>query len=95
MVEVNEYFDGNVKSLVVNSNKGKRTVGVMMPGEYEFNTTTKETMTVVSGELSVYFAEEGEWEEFGEGASFDVPANSKFKAKVMQDTAYLCEYEQK
>ena len=94
MVEVNEYFDGKVKSLVINSSKGKKTVGVMTPGEYEFNTEAKETMTVLCGELSVYFAEENDWEEFGEGASFDVPANSKFKAKVTQDTAYLCEYEQ-
>lgn len=93
MVEVNEYFEGNVKSLVVNSSKGKRTIGVMAPGEYEFDTDKKETMTVISGEFSVYFADEDDWEEFGEGSSFDVPANSKLKVKVAQDTAYLCEYE--
>ena len=94
MIEVNEYFDGKVKSFVVNSAKGKRTVGVMVPGEYEFDTDTKETMTVISGEFSVYFPEEDDWEEFGEGSSFDVPAKSKLRVKVAQDTAYLCEYEQ-
>lgn len=93
MIEVNEYFEGNVKSLVVNSAKGKKTVGVMAPGEYEFDANTRETMTVVSGEFSVYFPEEDDWEEFGEGSSFDVPAGSKLKVKVKQDTAYLCEYE--
>ena len=93
MIEVNEYFDGRVKSFVVNSEEGKKTVGVMVPGEYEFDTTTKETMTVISGELSVYFEEYSEWEEFGAGASFDIPANSKLKVRVTQDTAYLCEYE--
>jgi len=93
MVEVNEYFDGKVKSIVVNSMAGKKTVGVMAPGEYEFNTDSKETMTVVTGELSVYFSEEDDWEEFGAGASFDVPAKSQLKVKVTEDTAYLCEYE--
>ena len=42
MIEVNEYFDGNVKSFAVNSDAGKKTVGVMKPGEYEFDTQTKE-----------------------------------------------------
>lgn len=92
MVAVNEYFDGKVKSLVVNSGAGKKTVGVMEPGEYEFNTQTKETMTVITGSLSVFLAEYDEWEEFGSGASFDVPANSKFKVRVEEETAYLCEY---
>ena len=92
MVEVNEYFDGKVKSFVVNSSQGKKTVGVIQPGEYEFNTQVKETMTVVSGELSVFLPEYGEWEDFGAGASFEVPAQSKFKVKAAQDTAYLCEY---
>jgi hypothetical protein len=93
VIEVNEYFDGKVKSLVVNSGDGKRTVGVMEPGEYEFDAKTKETMTVVTGEISVYFAEYDEWEDFGVGASFDIPAGSKLKVKVARDAAYLCAYE--
>ena len=93
MIEVKEYFDGKVKSFVINSTEGKKTVGAMSPGEYEFDTETKETMTVVSGEISVYFAEDDDWEEFGVGASFDVPGKSKLKVKVTQDSAYLCEYE--
>ena len=93
MIEVNEYFDGRVKSLVMNADGRKKTLGVMTPGEYEFDTQTKETMTVIEGEFSVYFSEYDEWEEFGEGASFDVPAQSTLKVKVTQDTAYLCEYE--
>ena len=92
MVKVNEYFEGKVKSLVVNSSAGKKTVGVIAPGEYEFNTDTKETMTIVSGTLSVYLPDYDEWEDFGTGSSFDVPAKSKFKVKAEEDTAYLCEY---
>ncbi len=93
MIEVNEYFEGKVKSFAVNSSEGKKTIGVMEPGEYEFDAETKETMTVISGEFSVYFTEYDEWEDFGAGSSFDVPAQSKLKVKVACDTAYLCEYE--
>jgi hypothetical protein len=93
VIEVNEYFDGKVKSFVLHSNESKKTVGVMEPGEYEFNTEGKEIMTVISGELSVYLAQYDEWENYGAGASFDVPAKSLLKVKVEQATAYLCEYE--
>ncbi len=93
MVKVNEYFEGKVKSLVINTPNGKQTVGVIEAGEYEFNTDTKETMTVISGSLSVFFPEYNEWEDFDKGASFDVPAKSSFKVKATSDTAYLCEYE--
>ena len=93
MVTVNEYFEGKVKSLVVDSAEGKKTLGVIQPGEYEFNTDGKEAMTVVSGTMSVYLPEYNEWEDFGAGSSFDVPAKSTFKVKVAEDAAYLCEYK--
>jgi len=93
MIETNEYFDGNVKSLTLQTADGKKTVGVIGPGEYEFNTDAKETMSVVSGDMEVFFPEYDEWEEFSSGASFDVPGKSSFKVKVQSDVAYLCEYE--
>jgi hypothetical protein len=93
MVTVNEYFEGKVKSLVVNSAEGKKTIGVMQSGEYEFDTATKEIMTVVSGVISVYLPEYEEWEDFGPGSSFDVLEKSKLKVKVAADAAYLCEYK--
>ena len=93
MVEVNEYFEGKVKSLVVDSSTGRKTIGVMEPGEYEFNTESKEVMTVLVGEISVYFAEGDEWEDFGVGSSFDAPAQSTLKVKTAESAAYLCEYE--
>lgn len=93
MVEVNEYFEGKVKSLTLNSAEGKKTVGVMQPGEYTFDTSSKEIVTVICGGFSVYLADEDAWEDFGAGASFDVPANSKLQVKIAEDTAYLCAYE--
>ncbi len=79
-------------SLVVNSKEGKKTVGVMAPGEYEFGTAGKEIMHVVSGALTVRLPGEAGWQEFKAGSKFEVPANSKFQLKVLEDSAYLCEY---
>ncbi len=53
MFDVNEYFDGNVKSIAFKTETLPATVGVMAPGEYEFGTSQKETMTVVSGALTI------------------------------------------
>jgi uncharacterized protein YaiE (UPF0345 family) len=46
---VNEYFDGKVKSIAVNGGDLPATIGVMAPGEYTFETSQREYMTVVEG----------------------------------------------
>lgn len=93
MLKVNEYFDGKVKSIGFKTATLQATVGVMAPGEYEFGTSQKETMTVVSGELVVKLPGETSWKTFGAGKSFVVAANVKFQLEVAGDTAYLCTYE--
>ena len=60
MFKTNEYFDGKVKSIALDSTEGTATIGVMAAGEYEFGTTTIEIMTVISGELSVMLPGETE-----------------------------------
>lgn len=93
MLKVNEYFDGKVKSIGFQTATLPATVGVMAPGQYEFGTSQKETMTVVSGELVVRLPGRDDWQRFPAGQSFVVPANAKFQLKVAVDTAYLCTYE--
>ncbi|WP_028241819.1 pyrimidine/purine nucleoside phosphorylase [Stutzerimonas azotifigens] len=92
MFKVNEYFDGTVKSIAFDMEAGPATIGVMAPGEYEFGTSQKEIMHVVSGRLDVLLPGSDTWETFETGSEFTVAANSKFKLKVARDTAYLCEY---
>jgi uncharacterized protein YaiE (UPF0345 family) len=48
-----EYFGGKVKSLGFEDSRGKAHRGVMEAGEYEFGTSTPETMKIVAGEMSV------------------------------------------
>ena len=92
-MKVNEYFDGNVTSISFQTETLPATVGVMAPGEYEFPTSQKETMTVVSGTLTVKLPGSAEWVRFDAGSGFVVEANEKFQLKVEVDTAYLCTYE--
>jgi len=92
MLDVNEYFDGRVKSIAFQTTTLPATVGVMASGEYEFGTSQKETMTVVSGALTVLLPGSSEWQTFNSGASFIVEANQSFQLKVASETAYLCTY---
>ena len=90
---VNEYFDGKVKSIAFQTRTLPATVGVMAVGEYTFNTSKKEVVTVVSGCLSVQLPGVEEWKDYAAGASFEVAANESFNLKVAEETAYLCTYE--
>ena len=92
MLKTNEYFDGKVKSIAFQTETLPATVGVMEPGEYEFATTEKETMTVVSGALTVKLPGSDNWQTFAQNESFIVAANQKFQLKLDTETAYLCTY---
>ncbi|NVJ91783.1 MAG: pyrimidine/purine nucleoside phosphorylase [Methylocystaceae bacterium] len=93
LLSVNEYFDGKVKSIAFQGETLPATVGVMAPGDYEFGTSQKEVMTVVSGALTVKLPDADDYVTFKSGSSFTVEANKKFQLKVATDTAYLCTYE--
>ena len=92
MLDVNEYFDGKVKSIGFQTETLPATVGVMAPGEYRFDTSQPETMTVVSGALIVKLPGAKEWQTFNVGDRFEVAADLAFDLQVKVDTAYLCTY---
>jgi len=92
MFKTNEYFDGAVVSIAFQSETLPATVGVMAPGEYEFDTSQHETMTVISGSLTVFLPGADDWQTFTAGGVFEIEANQKFNLRVAADTAYLCTY---
>jgi uncharacterized protein YaiE (UPF0345 family) len=92
MFKTNEYFDGKVKSIAFETPEGPATIGVMAKGDYEFGTSQKEFMTVVSGKLTVQLPDETEWKDYTANQTFIVEPNKKFKLKVEADAAYLCLY---
>jgi len=93
MFKTNEYFGGNVKSLAFENSEGNFTIGAMASGDYEFGTSTVEIMTVVSGKLHIQLPGESEWKEFNAGDSFTVDKDKKFKVKIKEPSAYLCQYK--
>ncbi len=93
MLKVNEYFDGKVKSIALENNEGKATAGVMAPGEYEFGTSTKEYMHIVSGILDVKLPGEADFKKYSKGEMFEVESGVKFNVSCSEDVAYLCFYE--
>lgn len=93
MIDHNEYFEGNVKSLGYSTNNGNSTIGVMEEGEYNFSTSSHETMTVIEGRLDVQNPDQDNWKSYNNGESFEVVANSSFKVKAVGQTSYLCTYE--
>ena len=89
----NIYFNGNVISRNITFQDGsKKTLGVMLPGEYEFSTQSKELMDITSGELILKLLGSPEWKLIKEGGSFNVPNNSSFKVKVKKLVNYTCSY---
>ena len=70
----------------------KKTLGIMLPGEYTFGTDAKELMEILAGELVVLLPGETAWKTIRGGESFDVPANAKFSLKVTTLTDYCCSY---
>lgn len=92
MPSVNQYFDNKVTSIAFQTKTLPATVGVMEVGEYEFGTSEFETMTVISGALTVKLQNSNDWQTFEAGQTFTVDANQKFGVKVDVETAYLCTY---
>lgn len=91
--KANIYFNGGVTSRTVIFEDGsKKTLGIMLPGEYEFNTSEAEVMEILSGELDVLLPQEKDWKKITGGESFNVPAKSKFSLKVKTLSDYCCSF---
>ena len=89
----NIYFDGKVTSRIIKLNDGStKTLGIMMPGEFEFSTEKHELMEILAGEMNVLLPGSDRWKTIRGGESFEVPAQSIFKLKVISVVDYCCSY---
>ncbi len=93
MFEVNEYFNGKVKSIAFNSVDGDATTGVMAAGDYTFGTSSIELMTVISGQMHAKLPATDTWQTYNAGDTFRVEANQSFDVKMVTEVAYLCVYK--
>ncbi len=91
--EVNIYFDGKVTSRTLELADGSiKTLGVMLPGEYEFGTDAPELMEIYSGDLQIKLPNSSVWKNIKGGESFSVEGNSKFQVRVKSITDYCCSF---
>jgi len=91
--KANIYFDGKVTSrTVIFPDNSRQTLGIMLPGEYVFNTDDREIVEILSGELEVLITDKEGWKSISAGMQFEVPASSKFSLKVKTVTDYCCSY---
>lgn len=91
--KANMYFEGSVTSRTVIFQDGSRkTLGLMLRGEYEFNTADKELMEILAGEAEVLLPGEVNWKAYGGGDVFEVQADSSFRIRTSDILDYCCSY---
>ncbi len=89
----NIYFDGKVVSRTVLFDDGsKKTLGLMLPGEYTFGTEAAELMEVLAGKADILLPDQEAWQTVSAGDDFKVPADSEFSLKVVEPLDYCCSY---
>jgi purine/pyrimidine-nucleoside phosphorylase len=92
--KANIYFDGKVVSHGVEFTDGTRkTIGLIYPGSYTFNTGAPERMEIIAGTCRAKLAGRSEWVAYAAGSAFDVPGESSFEIVVDEGIAeYVCSY---
>ena len=91
-VSHNNYFEGMVQSLGLETEKGRATVGVMKKGTYQFDASTKETMIFIEGSVSTKLPG-GEWQQHKKQDVLNIPAGVVFDINCETDVAYICYYQ--
>jgi uncharacterized protein YaiE (UPF0345 family) len=94
-LKANVYFDGKVVShTLLLPNGKKKTVGLIYPGSFTFNTDAAERMDIIAGLCEVRLKGENTWKSYSSGTYFQVPAKSAFEISVKSGiTEYLCSFE--
>jgi len=88
--KANVYFDGNVVShAIIFPDGSKKTLGLIYPGKYHFNTEAPERMQIVAGNCEVILDGQSGSRSYSPGDAFEVSGKSGFTIEVAKD---LCEY---
>jgi uncharacterized protein YaiE (UPF0345 family) len=91
--KANVYFEGKVTSRsIVFADGSKKTLGIMLPGEYTFNTDASEVMEILAGDLEVLLPGQKDWRSVKGGEAFEVSGQSKFSLKVKTLVDYCCSF---
>lgn len=93
--KANIYFEGKVVShSVVTSDGQRKTLGLIFPGKYTFETAAAERMEIIAGHCRVRIGGQGDWIGFAENNWFEVAQNSFFEIEVAEGiTEYVCSFK--
>jgi len=93
IAKANVYFDGKVVSHTVYTAQGDRkTLGLFLPGTYEFGTADAEIMDITDGVCEVMLPGSSEYKEIKAGEMFNLPGNSKYGFRCYVPVQYVCSY---
>ena len=94
IAKANVYFDGGVVShTVLFADGSKKTLGLIFPGTYHFNTDAPERMDITAGACRVKLDGGTEWARYAEGESFNIGGQSGFDIEVAEGVAqYICSF---
>lgn len=91
--EANIYYDGKITSRTLEFEDGSiKSLGVMLEGNYKFNTADKELMEIYSGDFELKLSGADEFITMTTPCSFTVEADSSFEIKIKSVTDYCCSY---
>ncbi len=92
--KANVYFDGKVVShTILLAGGAKKTLGLIYPGSFKFNTEGPERMEMTAGTSKVKLAGQSDWKTYEAGTQFDVPGKSSFEITVESGIAeYVCSF---
>jgi purine/pyrimidine-nucleoside phosphorylase len=94
VTKANVFFEGRVVShTVLLADGSRKTLGLIYPGQYFFDTKVPERMDVTAGTCRVRLKGEDAWQEHGAGGSFKIAGNSGFDIVVESGIAeYICSF---
>lgn len=91
VARANVYYDGAVTSREIHTAEGERkTLGIMRPGEYAFETEDEETIEIYAGALTVVV--DGQRSRYASGDTFTVTPDTEFTVEVAELVDYCCTY---
>ena len=89
----NVFFDGKcVSHSVLFADGTRKTVGVILPSTLTFNVGVPEVMEITSGTCRVKLGDEPEFNTYGAGSQFSVPANGRFVIEADEVVNYVCSF---
>jgi hypothetical protein len=90
VTKANVYFDGNVVSYtLLLPDRQRKTLGLIRPGSFHFNTDAPERMEIVDGTCRVTIDGSTEASVHATGSQFEVPGKAGFRIEVESG---LCQY---